>query len=313
LRVFAAPEWCSCSCSSTTRTHNVLSLVASRLLQQQHVQHVSSSAAAALAAAQAAPSLAEPCVLSARVPRPAPRSAASGSNVVHYPYSLPALYAPRRCQLQDLQGQPLGAVELPGDVFNVPVRVDILHQVVRWQRAKARQGTHKTKDRSEVCSCVCVCICLVEGLCRRAWGCACVVDACRLCCCCCCCACGCCTAVVSRLPPSNRHTCACRCLAAGASPGSRRARGVRGRARYARRSGGAAVSCTAPCRVRTRLTSPARCVCVCVCACVCVCVCALVGVAAADPARLLSVLASAPPPACMHVPHCSLAALPSAW
>lgn len=26
----------------------------------------------------------------------------------------------------------------------------LLLQVVRWQRAKARQGTHKTKDRSEV-------------------------------------------------------------------------------------------------------------------------------------------------------------------
>lgn len=30
------------------------------------------------------------------------------------------------------------------------MRIDILHEVVRWQRAKARQGTHKTKDRSEV-------------------------------------------------------------------------------------------------------------------------------------------------------------------
>lgn len=37
-----------------------------------------------------------------------------------------------------------------GDVFSVPVRVDILHRVVRWQRARMQQGTHKTKNRAEV-------------------------------------------------------------------------------------------------------------------------------------------------------------------
>ena len=30
---------------------------------------------------------------------------------------------------------------LPGDVFDVPIRIDIMHQVVRWQRAKAQQVT----------------------------------------------------------------------------------------------------------------------------------------------------------------------------
>ena len=46
----------------------------------------------------------------------------------------------------------VGECVLPGDLFNVPVRVDILHQVVKWQRAKARQV------RAEACSrdlCVC--------------------------------------------------------------------------------------------------------------------------------------------------------------
>lgn len=40
--------------------------------------------------------------------------------------------------------------QLDEDIFHVPVRVDILHRVVRWQLAKRQQGTHKTKTRSEV-------------------------------------------------------------------------------------------------------------------------------------------------------------------
>ncbi|CAL8460883.1 g414 [Coccomyxa elongata] len=44
----------------------------------------------------------------------------------------------------------VGEHTLPGDIFNVPIRKDILHRVVRWQLAKRQQGTHKTKTRSEV-------------------------------------------------------------------------------------------------------------------------------------------------------------------
>ena len=43
-----------------------------------------------------------------------------------------------------------GSVTLPGRIFDVPLRIDIAHRVVRWQRARAQQGTHKTKTRSEV-------------------------------------------------------------------------------------------------------------------------------------------------------------------
>eukprot|EP00803_Ostreobium_quekettii_P002910 evm.model.scf_401.6 EVM.evm.TU.scf_401.6 scf_401:30739-35649(+) len=50
----------------------------------------------------------------------------------------------------DLRKQKVGTVALGKDVFNVPVRRDILQRVVRWQRAKKQQGTHKTKTRSEV-------------------------------------------------------------------------------------------------------------------------------------------------------------------
>jgi large subunit ribosomal protein L4 len=43
-----------------------------------------------------------------------------------------------------------GTIELSPAIFGQPVRADILHQVVRWQLAKRRQGTHKAKTRSEV-------------------------------------------------------------------------------------------------------------------------------------------------------------------
>lgn len=43
-----------------------------------------------------------------------------------------------------------GFMVLPGDVFDVPIRKDIIHRVVRWQLAKRQQGTHSTKTISEV-------------------------------------------------------------------------------------------------------------------------------------------------------------------
>jgi large subunit ribosomal protein L4 len=49
-----------------------------------------------------------------------------------------------------LKGDKIDDLTLGGDVFDVPIRKDILHQVVRWQLAKRRQGTHKTKTRAEV-------------------------------------------------------------------------------------------------------------------------------------------------------------------
>jgi large subunit ribosomal protein L4 len=46
-------------------------------------------------------------------------------------------------------GEP-GTVELPGSVFDVPVNVPLIHQVVVAQLAAARAGTHDTKTRGEV-------------------------------------------------------------------------------------------------------------------------------------------------------------------
>ncbi len=49
----------------------------------------------------------------------------------------------------NLDSGKAGTIELPEEIFGIEPRPDILHRVVRWQRAKAQQGTHKTKGRSE--------------------------------------------------------------------------------------------------------------------------------------------------------------------
>jgi large subunit ribosomal protein L4 len=49
-----------------------------------------------------------------------------------------------------LDGASAGTVDLNDDIFGLDPRVDILHRLVRWQRAKAQQGTHDTLGRSEV-------------------------------------------------------------------------------------------------------------------------------------------------------------------
>ena len=43
-----------------------------------------------------------------------------------------------------------GTIELDDAIFGLEARADILHRVVRWQRAKAQAGTHSTLTRAEV-------------------------------------------------------------------------------------------------------------------------------------------------------------------
>lgn len=58
---------------------------------------------------------------------------------------------PKQAWLVSLKtGNKLGIIDLNEDVFGAPPRLDILHRVVVWQRAKIRAGTAKTKDRGEV-------------------------------------------------------------------------------------------------------------------------------------------------------------------
>lgn len=48
-----------------------------------------------------------------------------------------------------LDGKKAGSVDLDDALFGLEPRADILHRVVRWQRARAQAGTHKVKTRSE--------------------------------------------------------------------------------------------------------------------------------------------------------------------
>jgi len=47
-------------------------------------------------------------------------------------------------------GAKSAEIELPDEVFDVPLNVALIHQVVVGQLAAARQGTHSTKTRGEV-------------------------------------------------------------------------------------------------------------------------------------------------------------------
>jgi len=49
-----------------------------------------------------------------------------------------------------LDGANAGSIDLNDALFGLDPRADILHRVVRWQRAKAQAGTHSTLTRAEV-------------------------------------------------------------------------------------------------------------------------------------------------------------------
>ncbi|URE20420.1 ribosomal protein [Musa troglodytarum] len=59
-------------------------------------------------------------------------------------------YADLVTRVTNFHGEDKGFMVLAGDVFDVPIRKDIIHRVVRWQLAKRQQGTHSTKTISEV-------------------------------------------------------------------------------------------------------------------------------------------------------------------
>ena len=49
-----------------------------------------------------------------------------------------------------LDGGKAGTIDLDDALFGLEPRADILHRVVRWQRAKAQAGTHSVLTRAEV-------------------------------------------------------------------------------------------------------------------------------------------------------------------
>lgn len=50
----------------------------------------------------------------------------------------------------DMKGKKIDTVELPGEIFDAPVSVDMMHQAFVRQLANQRLGRHSTKGRSEV-------------------------------------------------------------------------------------------------------------------------------------------------------------------
>lgn len=52
--------------------------------------------------------------------------------------------------LMDMTGNKVGTGDLPAEIFEAPVRPDLMHQAFVRQMANARLGTHKTKTRHEV-------------------------------------------------------------------------------------------------------------------------------------------------------------------
>jgi len=50
----------------------------------------------------------------------------------------------------NLKNKTVGDIELDSNIFGLKVFPDLIHQYIRYQNAKSRQGSHKTKTRSEV-------------------------------------------------------------------------------------------------------------------------------------------------------------------
>lgn len=55
-----------------------------------------------------------------------------------------------KVNVHDSKGTVVDAIELPADIFEAPINIDLMHQAYVRQMAGARAGTHETKTRSEV-------------------------------------------------------------------------------------------------------------------------------------------------------------------
>ena len=52
--------------------------------------------------------------------------------------------------LVNLENKKIKDLEINENIFCQKVFPDLIHQYIRYQNAKARQGSHKVKSRSEV-------------------------------------------------------------------------------------------------------------------------------------------------------------------
>ncbi len=62
-------------------------------------------------------------------------------------------------EYKNWEWKSVGKVDLDSEIFDAPLRKDIIARVIRWQRAKSRSGNHSTKTVS-----------MVSGTTRKPWG-----------------------------------------------------------------------------------------------------------------------------------------------
>ena len=55
-----------------------------------------------------------------------------------------------KAEVLNWKKEKVGEMDLPKDLFQQEMRLELINEVVRWQRACARQGTHKAKTRAGV-------------------------------------------------------------------------------------------------------------------------------------------------------------------
>lgn len=55
-----------------------------------------------------------------------------------------------KLDVYNLENAKVGEVDVSDEVFGAPVKPHLHHEVVKWQLARRRRGTHKVKSRSEV-------------------------------------------------------------------------------------------------------------------------------------------------------------------
>ena len=55
-----------------------------------------------------------------------------------------------KLDVYNLENAKVGEIDLSDEVFAAPVKPHLHHEVVKWQLARRRRGTHKVKGRSEV-------------------------------------------------------------------------------------------------------------------------------------------------------------------
>ncbi|KAF9905019.1 54S ribosomal protein L4 mitochondrial [Linnemannia zychae] len=79
-----------------------------------------------------------------------PSTAAAGAST-HQDEPLSSFHTPLQAWIRDFKtNEPKDLIQLQRKVFGAPLRKDILHRVVVWQRDAERQGTQSTKSRGEV-------------------------------------------------------------------------------------------------------------------------------------------------------------------